>query len=45
MAKDAATEGHQVEQIRIARDQLAEQKKMNQHLERRRSDAAAVFEP
>lgn len=45
LARDAATESHQVEQIRIARDQLAEQRKTNQHLERRRGSTAAVFEP
>jgi hypothetical protein len=43
-AKDAATQSNQVEQIRIARDQLAEQRKTNQHLQRQRSEAA-VFEP
>jgi hypothetical protein len=42
--KDAATQSNQVEQIRIARDQLAEQRKTNQHLLRQRG-AAAVFEP
>ena len=33
-ARDPATGSHQVEQIRIARDQLAEQRKTNEHLDR-----------
>jgi hypothetical protein len=44
-AQGAASESLQAEQIRIARDQLAEQRKTNQHLQGQPHRAAAVFEP
>lgn len=45
LARDTATGSRQLEQIRIAREQLAEQKKTNQHLERQQSSSPAVFGP
>jgi hypothetical protein len=45
LAQGAATESQQLEQIRIARDQLAEQRKTNQHLQRQPALAGTVFEP
>jgi len=44
-AQTTASESLQVEQIRVARDQLAEQRKTNQHLQAQPRRAAAVFEP
>ncbi len=44
LARSAAGENHQVEQIRIAREQLLEQKKTNRHLAARHDSLAAVFE-
>jgi hypothetical protein len=44
LARGAAREHHQVEQIRVAREQLLEQKKTNRHLEGRHDTAIAVFE-
>ena len=42
---DTATRSNQVEQIAIAREQLTEQKKTNQHLEKRAGGPQAVFGP
>ena len=45
-SRDSASQSHQLEQIQIAREQLSEQKKTNQYLEKQQGNpSAAVFGP
>jgi hypothetical protein len=45
LSGESATSSNQVEQLKVARDQLAEHKKTNQFLEKKTADPTTVFGP
>jgi hypothetical protein len=45
ISQDQASHDNQMQQIKIAQDQLTEQKKTNEHLEKQRGGQATVFGP